>query len=277
MAPALWRIEADPNQLRTALVNLAINARDAMPDGGKLTVETANMFADEHTPARARSVLPGSMSPSASQTQVRECRRTSLPTRLSHSSRRRKLDKVPASGCSQVYGFVKQSGGHIKIYSEVNQGTTVKLYFPRLVGKSAGQEDHRPAQIIPDGHRQETILLVEDDPGVREYSTETLRELGYTVLEAEDGPSALRQIEKNGKIDLIFTDIGLPGMNGRQFIDEAVRKRRPMIKVLYTTAYAQNAVVHHGRIDPGVHLVSKPFNQADLATKIRAVIDGNES
>jgi CheY-like chemotaxis protein len=126
---------------------------------------------------------------------------------------------------------------------------------------------------VPDGTGKETVLVVEDDSNVREYSAELLRELGYRVVEAEDGPSALRQIERLGAVDMLFTDIGLPGMNGRELAEEA-RRRRPKIRVLYTTGYARNAVVHHGRLDPGVHLIAKPFTYAELASKVRQVLDG---
>jgi CheY-like chemotaxis protein len=179
-------------------------------------------------------------------------------------------------GLSQVYGFVKHSGGHVKIYSEKGKGTTVKIYLPRVFGKGADTDDTvQPAVTVPDGHHKETVLVVEDDSGVREFSAEILRELGYTTIEAEDGPAALRCIERNEAIDLLFTDVGLPGMTGRELADEA-RRRRPKLKVLYTTAYAKNAVVHHGRLDPGVQLLVKPFTRTDLATKIRAVMDDND-
>jgi CheY-like chemotaxis protein len=178
-------------------------------------------------------------------------------------------------GLSQVYGFVKQSGGHVKIYSEKGQGTTVKIYLPRLFGKGVETGDDIQEGTVPDGHQKETVLVVEDNPGVREYSAEILRDLGYTIIEAEDGPAALRQIERNEAVDLLFTDIGLPGMNGRELAEAALR-RRPKLKVLYTTAYAKNAVVHHGRLDPGVQLIPKPFTHADLASKIRTVMDSND-
>jgi CheY-like chemotaxis protein len=172
-------------------------------------------------------------------------------------------------GLSQVYGFVKQSGGHVRLYSEPGQGTTVKIYLRRLLSDF---EDETSVGTVPDGRGNETVLVVEDDANVREYSAELLRELGYVVVEAEDAPSALRQIERLESVDLLFTDIGLPGMNGRELAEEA-RRRRPQIKVLYTTGYARNAVVHHGRLDPDVQLIAKPFTYADLASKIRQVLD----
>jgi CheY-like chemotaxis protein len=156
-------------------------------------------------------------------------------------------------GLSQVYGFVKQSGGHVKIYRKKDQGTTVKIYLSRLSGKGTETGDDGQEKTVSDGHQNETVLVVEDNLGVREYSAEILRDLGYTIIEAEDGPAALRQIERNEAVDLLFTDIGLPGMNGHELVEEALR-RRPKLKVLYTTAYAKNAVVHHGRLGPGVQL-----------------------
>ncbi|HSV25587.1 MAG TPA: response regulator, partial [Xanthobacteraceae bacterium] len=144
-----------------------------------------------------------------------------------------------------------------------------------LFGKGVETGNDIQEGTVPDGHQKETVLVVEDNPGVREYSAEILRDLGYTIIEAEDGPAALRQIERNEAVDLLFTDIGLPGMNGRELAEEALR-RRPKLKVLYTTAYAKNAVVHHGRLDPGVQLIPKPFTHADLATKIRTVMDSND-
>jgi CheY-like chemotaxis protein len=173
-------------------------------------------------------------------------------------------------GLAQVYGFVKQSGGHVKIYSEAGEGTTVKIYLPRFVG--AMPDDAGPVVTVPDGQQKETILIVEDDHGVREFGADILRELGYRVIEAHDGASALRQLERHGSVALLFTDVGLPGMNGRQLADEAHR-RYPDLKVLFTTGYARNAIVHHGRLDSGVQMISKPFTYADLAAKVRSVID----
>jgi CheY-like chemotaxis protein len=175
-------------------------------------------------------------------------------------------------GLSQVYGFLKQSGGHAKIYSEPGQGTTVKLYLPRLLGVSASEKttEIRPA-VTHQG--TETILLVEDDSDVRAFTSEILGEAGYRVLAAPDGPAALRVLEENKKVDLLFTDVGLPnGMNGRQLADET-RKRWPDLRVLFTTGYARNAIIHHGRLDQGVDLIVKPFTQTGLTTKVREVLD----
>jgi CheY-like chemotaxis protein len=183
------------------------------------------------------------------------------------------VGKGTGLGLSQVYGFVKQSGGHVKIYSEVGQGTTVKIYLPRLI--HVGEERHAPEPLpVPEGTGEETILVVEDDDDVRTYSVESLRELGYRVLEAHDGPSALRLLERQPRVDLLFTDVVLPGgMTGAQAAAQA-RELKPEMKVLFTTGYARNAIFHHGRLDKGVHLITKPFTFADLAAKVRDVLDG---
>jgi CheY-like chemotaxis protein len=178
-------------------------------------------------------------------------------------------------GLAMVYGFVKQSGGHVTIYSEPGEGTTVKIYLPRLLGPSV-EEPKAEEPVVPEGTRAETVLGLEDDHDVRAYTVEVLRELGYRVLEAHDGSSALRLIERQdtGRIDLLFTDVVLPGgMNGQQVAARA-REAVPALKVLFTTGYARNAIVHHGRLDPDVRLITKPFTYADLAAKVRDLLDG---
>jgi CheY-like chemotaxis protein len=183
------------------------------------------------------------------------------------------VDKGTGLGLSQVYGFVKQSGGHVKIYSELGQGTTVKIYLPRYTGAGA-EEDPIETSVSPEGDSGETILVLEDDDDVRTYSVESLRELGYRVIEAHDGPSALRLLERQPRVDLLFTDVVLPGgMTGAQVAAQA-RELRPNLKVLFTTGYARNAIIHHGRFDKGVQLITKPFSFSDLAAKVRDVLDG---
>jgi len=181
-------------------------------------------------------------------------------------------------GLSQVYGFVKQSGGHVKIYSEPGEGTTVRIYLPRHVAQDADDSrDGAPKSEAPAAGTSETILVVEDDEDVRANSVGSLRELGYRVLEAPDGAAALRLLQRELAVRLLFTDVGLPGgMNGRQLADEA-RRRRPDLKVLFTTGYARNAIVHHGRLDPGVELIVKPYTHAALAAKIRAVLEAGDA
>jgi CheY-like chemotaxis protein len=175
-------------------------------------------------------------------------------------------------GLSQVYGFIKQSGGHVKIYSEVGAGTTVKLYLPRHFSGGSAVETQPAALLIPRG-RGETILVVEDDADVRSFTVEMLRELGYQVVEAGDGAAGLRLLDAHHEVTLLFTDVGLPaGMNGRELADEA-RRRRNGLKVLFTSGYARNAIVHHGRLDPGVELLAKPFTYAALAARVRRLLD----
>jgi len=176
-------------------------------------------------------------------------------------------------GLSQVYGFTKQSEGHVKIYSEVGEGTTVKLYLTRHRGDEATADDIPAVQELPRGREGETVLIVEDDPDVRDYTADIVAELGYRVLSAEHGAGALRLLNAHPEIRLLFTDVGLPGgMNGRQLADEALR-RRPRLKVLFTTGYARNAIVHQGRLDPGVEVIFKPFTYSYVASRVRRILD----
>jgi len=266
----LWRIEADPNELEAAILNLAINARDAMPDGGRLTIETSNAYLDDaylaaHAEVHAGQYMmlavsdTGTGMDAATMAQAFEPFFTTKP-----------VGKGTGLGLSQVYGFVKQSGGHVKIYSEPGEGTSVKIYLPRLAGEAAEEPDELP---LPEGMSEETVLVVEDDDDVRAYSVETLRELGYRVIEAHDGPSALRLLARQPRVDLLFTDVVLPGgLTGAQLAAD-VRTLRPGVKILFTTGYSRNAIVHHGRLDQGVQLITKPFSFSDLAAKVRDVLD----
>jgi CheY-like chemotaxis protein len=183
------------------------------------------------------------------------------------------VGKGTGLGLSMVYGFVKQSGGHVRVYSEVGEGTTVRLYLPRLIGDAV--EDEEPVQAAaPESANQETILVCEDDADVRAYSVEVLRELGYRVLEAVDAAAAQRILERPGeRIDLLFTDVVLPGGASGAVLADRARQARPGLKVLFTTGYARNAIVHHGRLDPGVELITKPFSYTDLAARIRDLLD----
>ena len=170
-------------------------------------------------------------------------------------------------GLSQVYGFVRQSGGHVKIYSEPGEGTTVKIYLPRLFGPAAGKSADSEVAPVPTNDGSVTVLVVEDEPGVRNHAIESLRELGYNVLAAENAVGALELMDANADIGLLFTDVVMPGMNGRRLAEEA-QKRRPALKVLFTTGYTRNAIVHNGTLDPGVNLLSKPFTLDQLARKV---------
>ena len=273
LAGGLWRVFADPNQLEIGILNLAVNARDAMPDGGKLTIETANAHLDEGYAATHSEVVPGqyvviSISDTgtgmSAEVQARAFEPFYTTKDVGHGT---------GLGLSQVYGFVKQSGGHVKIYSELGHGTSVKLYLPRLHSEEDTAATPEHATQAPPSASSETILVVEDDPDVRANTTSILRELGYTVLEAPVGATGLALVERHPEIALLFTDVGLPGgMNGRQLAD-AARQIRPDLKVLFTTGYARNAIVHDGRLDPGVLMIPKPFTYAAVASKISEVLD----
>jgi PAS domain S-box-containing protein len=273
LGSGIWSVSVDANQLEAALINLAVNARDAMPEGGKLTIETANAFLDEGYAAANTEVKSGQYALIAvSDTGIgmtAEVREKAFEPFFTT----KEPGQGTGLGLSQVYGFMKQSGGHVKIYSEPREGTTVKLYLPRLVGAEI-EEPRQESATAPRSTGSESILVVEDDEDVRTFTADVLRELGYRVAVAHDGQAALRMLEQLTDVDLVFTDVGLPnGMNGRQLANE-VRQRWPAVKVLFTTGYARNAIVHHGRLDPGVHLVVKPFTQAALADKVRGVLDG---
>ena len=269
----VWRAHADPNQLELAIINLAVNARDAMSNGGKLTLETANVHLDERYAIGQIEVVPG---------QYVMLAITDNGSGMTPEVKAKAFDPFFTTkdvghgtglGLSQVYGFVKQSRGHVKIYSEVGEGTTIKLYLPRAHSTASLKDEDAEVQSLPRGSGAEVVLVVEDDADVRNYTCDTLRELGYVVLEAENGRRGLALLEANPEAKVLFTDVGLPGgMNGRQLADEA-RRRRPDLKVLFTTGYARNAIVHDGRLDPGVELITKPFSQAALASKLRDILD----
>jgi signal transduction histidine kinase len=273
LAGGLWRIMADENQLENALLNLAVNARDAMPGGGKMTIETANAHLDEAYARSETEVIPGQYVLLA-VTDTGTGMTPEVLTRVFEPFFTTKgIGEGTGLGLSQVYGFIKQSGGHVKIYSELGQGTTIKIYLPRLLLATEETGKAESAQAAPAGNRQECILVVEDEPGVRALSVDILSDLGYTVLEAGDGPSALAMLKREASIALLFTDVGLPnGMTGRQLADTA-RQIRPDLKVLFTTGYARNAIVHDGRLDPGVELIGKPFSATDLGFRVRAMLN----
>lgn len=273
LAGGLWRSYADPSQLEQAIVNLAVNARDAMKDGGKLTIETANTHLDDGY---------ATLNPGAEPGQYVVICVTDTGEGMSQDVADRAFDpffttkdvgKGTGLGLSQVFGFVKQSGGQVKIYSEIGQGTTVKLYLPRWHGADATGVSTAPPQNLPRGRDGETILVADDEAQVRMLSVDMLRELGYAVIEASDGEAALALLAKTERVDLLFTDIVMPGMNGRVLADNAVAAR-PGLKRLFTTGYTSNAVVHNGTLDPGVAFLPKPFTMIQLAAKVRQVLDG---
>ena len=270
-ASGVWATFCDPHQLESALLNLVINSRDAMPNGGKLTVETANCELDNFYAAEQRDVTPGqyvclSVSDTGAGMSAVVRDRAFDPFFTT-----KPMGQGTGLGLSMVYGFARQSEGHVRIYSEVNAGTTVKLYLPRYRGaveETSAATSEESAAKAQDG---ETVLVIEDEDSVRELVTEVLNDLGYRALQARDGPSGLKILQSRERIDLLVSDIGLPGMNGRQVAD-AAREQRPDLKVLFITGYAENAAMAHGFLEPGMEMVTKPFAVDALAARIREMI-----
>jgi signal transduction histidine kinase/ActR/RegA family two-component response regulator len=276
LGAGLWPTFADGHQLENVLLNLALNAKAAMPDGGCLTIETANTYLDDAYVRRFGDIKAG---------QYAVLCVTDTGTGIAKDI----LDKVfepffttkppgegSGLGLAMVHGFVKQSGGHVRIYSEEGRGTTVKIYLPRLIGEEVGAVPAGKAegkQAIPRAKPGEMILLVEDSEGVREYARDILLELGYGVIDAANVQEALRAVAKKPHISLLFTDVVLGESNGRVLADK-VRQIYPNLPVLFTTGYTRNAIVHQGRLDPDVQLLNKPFTQQDLARKLRELLDG---
>jgi CheY-like chemotaxis protein len=267
----LWTVNADAQQLESAILNIAINARDAMPGGGKLTIETGNTYLDEAYCRQNPEIDPGQFvliaitdtgtgMPAHVVARAFDPFYTTKPT-----------GKGTGLGLSQVYGFVKQSKGHIKIYSEPNAGTTVKIYLPR-VAVAAGETRTAAVRPIRAGDHGETILVVEDDPLTCKLACEALGELGYSVLQAGSAAGALTILDQESNVKLLFTDVVMPDVNGKKLAEEALR-RRPELKVLFTTGYTANAVVHGGVLDPGVQFIGKPYTLDQLAAKVRAALD----
>ena len=272
MSAGLWRTNIDANQLEIAIINLAVNARDAMPNGGKLTIETSNVSLDEGYAVSEAEVIPGQYVMLAVTDNGIGMTRETVAKAFEPFFTTKDVGHGTGLGLSQVYGFVKQSGGHVRIYSEIAQGTSVKIYLPRLYANESA-EAAEPVSRIAKGRDGETILAVEDDVDVRAHTSGILRELGYRVLEAANGVAALEIVQNHPEIDLLFTDVGLPGgMNGRQLAN-AARNLNSKLKVLFTTGYARNAIVHEGRLDPGVQLITKPFTYAGLSEKVRDLLD----
>jgi signal transduction histidine kinase len=268
----LWLTKCDPNQLENAVLNLAINARDAMPDGGKLTVETGNSHLDSAYAVGHPEIEPGqyvciSVTDTGSGMSAATIEKAFEPFFTT-----KPIGRGTGLGLSMIYGFAKQSGGHAKIYSELDKGTTVKLYLPRFRGEVEQEEQIPDLSDIYNAHTNETVLVVEDEFVVRELIVEVLKELGYSTLEADDGPAALKILDSKQRIDLVISDIGLPGLNGRQIID-AAREMRPSLKVLFMTGYAENAAIAAGFLEPGMSMITKPFAMEALATRIREMLE----
>jgi two-component system, NtrC family, sensor kinase len=267
----LWQTEVDAAELESSVINLAINARDAMPDGGKLTIETGNAFLDEDYCEAFQDLQPGQyVMISVTDTGC------GMATEVVEKATEPFFTTKPTGhgtglGLSQVYGFVKQSGGHLRIYSEPGEGTTVKIYLPRCVASGPELTPSNAGSRLEEGSG-EAILVVEDDAEVRSYVVEALSGVGYHVLEAGDAEAALTILATGTKIQLMLTDVVMPGMNGRALAD-AARQSHPGMKTLFMTGYSRNAIVHQGRLDPGVSLIQKPFSQASLASRIRAILD----
>ena len=273
LAPDLWPALADSGQVENSLLNLAINARDAMPGGGKLAIETANVHLDEDYAGSNAEVTPGDYVMMA----VTDTGTGMAPEVLAHVFEpfftTKEVGKGTGLGLSMIYGFAKQSGGHLKIYSEIDHGTTVRLYLPRLAsaGEAAGAV---PVAVAPGKGGGETILVVEDNPDVRRLVLRQLRDLGYAVIEAANGPQAMKILNDGAAIDLLFTDVVMPGgMTGRQ-LAEAAKASRPDLKTLFTSGYTEDSVLRLGKLDPGVRLLSKPYRKHELATRIREALDG---
>jgi PAS domain S-box-containing protein len=271
LAAGLWPCFSDKNQLENALLNLCINARDAMPNGGRITIETANTSIDQMA-ASARDMERGQY--------VAICV-TDTGAGMAPNVVARAFDpffttkpagKGTGLGLSMIYGFAKQSGGQTQIYSEEGQGTTVKIYLPRYEGKAAEKHDDLAVEQLPRAEAGETVLVVDDEPIIRMLIGDTLTELGYTGIEAGDAASGLKVLESDVAIDLLITDVGLPGgMNGIEMAEKA-RQRRPALKVLYVTGYAENAAISNGGLPPGANVLSKPFPMDKLAARIRSII-----
>jgi PAS domain S-box-containing protein len=270
-AAGLWPSLIDPSQLENAILNLCINARDAMPDGGKITIETGNRWFDRRT-AKERGLEAG---------QYISLCVSDTGTGMSPEVQAKAFDPFFTTkpigvgtglGLSMIYGFARQSGGAVSIYSELDQGTMVCIYLPRSPGDTLEADTASEVIAVPRGEG-ETVLVIDDEPTVRMLVSEALADLGYTAIEAEDGPSGLKVLGSDARVDLLVTDVGLPGgLNGRQVAD-AARAVRPDLKVLFITGYAENAVLSHGHLDQGMHVMTKPFAMDVLASRIRELIE----
>ena len=276
LAGGLWSAHVDRNQLESALVNLAVNARDAMPDGGRLTIETANAHLDEayvreHMGLDAGQYVMIAVSDTGTGMPPDVLKRVFDPFFTT-----KPVGKGTGLGLSMVYGFVKQSGGHVAVYSEPGQGTTLKIYLPRYAGALSDTSPVQTSASVAPAAGAEVILVVEDEERVRRMSVAALEDLGYVVHEASTGEEALRFVETLPRLDLLFTDVVMPGMTGRK-LAQKVHETKPDMRVLYTTGYTRNAVVHNGVLDADVEFIAKPFTVAALGMRVRDVLDRGRS
>ena len=268
----LWRAHVDAGQLETALVNLAVNARDAMPDGGKLTLETANAYLDRGYSLGQEEVTPGQYVLVAVTDTGSGMTAEVLDKVFEPFFTTKPVGLGTGLGLSQVHGFVKQSGGHVAIYSEPGHGTTVKLYLPRSAAEAEAAVPE-PGRRAASGRRELSVLVVDDETGVRDFAADALVELGYDVVAASDAAEALRVVKSGARLDILLTDVVMPGRSGRQLADDVV-KVKPEVRVLYMTGYTQNAIVHNGVLDTGTHLISKPFTVHQLELELEALMTG---
>ena len=266
----VWPVEADAAELEAAILNLAVNARDAMPEGGKLTIEASNSYLDDSYCRQNADVQPGQYVQIAATDTGSGMGKDVIERAFEPFFTTKESGQGTGLGLSQVYGFVKQSGGHVKIYSEAGEGTTIKIYLPRFFGRASAAEEKAAAPRR--GRSGESVLVVEDDSDVRDYVVETLASLGYKVFEAGEAESALRLLDENPSVHLLLTDVVMPGMNGRKLAEEA-RLRRPDLKILYMTGYSRNAIMHQGRLDIGVDLLQTPISSEQLASAVRRMLD----
>lgn len=273
LAGGLWLTRCDANQLESAILNLVINARDAMPQGGKLTVETCNAHLDSHYAARERDVKPGQYVCIAITDTGVGMNRDTAARAFEPFFTTKPIGQGTGLGLSMIYGFARQSEGYARIYSEEGIGTTIKLYLPRHHGSDSAPDESDQLATLPPAQSGEVVLVVEDEPVVRGLILEVLDELGYNAIEAPDGPSGLAILQSERRIDLLITDIGLPGLNGRQVADGG-RASRPGLKVLFMTGYAENAALASGFLEPGMAMITKPFAMDLLAGRIREIIEG---
>ena len=270
-ASGLWTVLVDPPQLENALLNLCINARDAMPDGGRITIETANKWLDRR--AALKHDMPEGQYLSLCVTDTGTGMAPDVIAKAFDPFFTTKpLGEGTGLGLSMIYGFTKQSGGQVRIYSEVGEGTTLCIYLPRHVGGEADEVESEIFGFLPRAEQGETVLVVDDEPTIRMLVAEVLQDFGYAAIEAGDGPTGLKVLQSDARVDLLVTDVGLPGgMNGRQLAD-AARVARPGLKVLFITGYAENALLGTRQLEPGMAVLTKPFAVDALGSRIREMI-----